>query len=131
MPETLATHAYSSGRRSRARERGISAVPRADETHAFRIGDALCDRGPKLIGHVVLHAQAPLATANVRVRDAEAGRAAKLRLKHGIAARCEKVRSPVEDIGVAILGPVMEEHDERQTLCGTVDWSSESRDEFV
>ena len=58
----------------------------------LRIGDALGDQVLDAPGEVVLHLVAPLLVAGVQELLAVAGRAAEVRLQHGVAAVGEELR---------------------------------------
>src|SRR5262249_1723726 len=72
-----------------------------EDRHLLRISDALIDSPLYGVDQVVVHLAGPLAVASVEELLAEAGGAAIIHLKHGVAAVCQPLRSRVEAPGVA------------------------------
>ena len=95
-------------------QRCVAAIAPADDANAFWIDDALRDQRLHSVGDIVLHAQAPLLPAGIGVGTPTSGRAAELRLQHGVAARCEELRQPVEAGLVAGFGTAVRHHHQRQ-----------------
>src|SRR5688500_12303418 len=112
---STAIQVWSEGRTG---ERRISAVTRACNTHAAGSSDALLDHRLDAVGDVVLHQPAPLAVARHAPGLAEAGGAAKLRLKYGVTARREKLRPPIERLRVAGFRAAVRENHQRQVCAG-------------
>ena len=104
------------GREGHAGQRRVAAVGAAHDADALGIGDALGHQVLHAPGDVVLHLVAPLLVAGVQELLAVAGRAAEVRLQHGVAAVGQELREVVEAPGVARPRPAVRQHDERQVL---------------
>jgi hypothetical protein len=88
-----------------AGQRGVAAVGAAHDADPLGVGDALFDQVLHAIGDVVLHGIPPLVVAGVEEGLAETGRAAEVRLQHGVAAVGQKLDLRAVAPGIAAQGP--------------------------
>src|SRR5205085_1348502 len=99
-----------------AGERRIAAIAPAIDADALRVGDALGDEPARAVGHVVLHAQAPLSEARFPELAAVTGRAAEIHLEDAVAAIGEELDLGVVAPGVARPRAAVRMDDAREVL---------------
>ena len=101
-------------REGHAGERRITAVRSAHDADTLWIGDALGDQILDAPGNVVLHLVTPLFVAGVDELLAIAGRAAKIRLEHGVTTIGPELSERVVPPQVARPRPAMGKRNQRK-----------------
>ena len=106
-------------RETKAGHRRVAAIARAVDANALGIDDALGDEVFHAVSDIVLHGSTPLAVSSGEQFVAVAGRAAEVRLKHGVASVGEKLHVGVPAPVVAGGRPAMRVNDQRKVLALT------------